>query len=103
MESNIENLEISLDRNLEIVFVDDSKENITKAKALAKSKFYDADETKKEVSNLDDCNDSILTLNKDDDNDETQISSESEFENNNEDNHTHVNVENQELETRKYK
>jgi len=78
MERNVENLEISLNNNKEIVFIKDLNKNVTKTevKNLTKDKSYDSDETKKEISAVDDdCNDSITTLNKVD-NENTQTSSE---------------------------
>jgi len=96
MESNLENLEISLDKNQEIVYLNEKEKLNSKT---IKEKIDDIDETKKEFSLQssleDDCNDSVLTLNKDYDNESSQLglSSEEELECNNEDNKTHVNVE----------
>eukprot|EP00833_Pecoramyces_ruminatium_P006157 jgi/Orpsp1_1/1180189/evm.model.c7180000072448.1 len=107
MESNIENLENTLNKNQEIVYVNDAKENLNSE--ILKDKLYDIDETKKEFSLQssleDDCNDSILTLNKEYDNDSSQLSlnSEEEYECINEDNNTHVNAENSSIDNTKFK
>jgi len=97
MESNIENLEIALNKNQEYVYVntDDIKNDIAKSSNKDNKDNTDTEETKKEISTLEsDCNDSILTLNKDSDNDSTQISFNDSSIVNNEDNETNITIEN---------
>ncbi|OUM69721.1 hypothetical protein PIROE2DRAFT_2362 [Piromyces sp. E2] len=97
MESNIENLEIALNKNQEYVYVntDEVSDIANTSKKKTNKDIYDTDETKKEISALEsDCNDSILTLNKDSDNDSTQLSINDSSVVNNEDNETNVTIEN---------
>jgi len=105
MENNIENLEKVLDNNQEYVYVNaNDTKNMEETSLINKitdnidreGTSYDTDETRKETSLIteDDCNDSVLTLNKEDENDNSEIINENERIEVNEDNETHVNVEN---------
>jgi len=116
MESNIENLEKVLNNNQEYVYVNTdytkneeetpikNKINLDKEVCLDREvTSYDTDETKKETSIIteDDCNDSVLTLNKDDnensdivdENDNSDIVNENENIEINENSETNINVE----------
>jgi len=116
MESNIENLEKVLNNNQEYVYVNTdvtnnketplkNKINLDKEVSLDREvTSYDTDETKKETSIIteDDCNDSVLTLNKDendnsdivDENENSDIVNENEHIEVNEDSEANINIEN---------